>query len=122
MWTRIDGQSYQIVRSIPLETDCSVIYILVEKVIDLSMDRFFLSNGTKILSPGHPLRHYLTSATTSHGLHLDCCFRCPGGDGSDDEGENWECSLSPKQSKSNTHNHSYIHFVSVPYITLLAYM
>ena len=119
MWTRIDSQSYQIVRSIPLETDCSVIYILVEKVIDLSMDRFFLSNGTKILSPGHPLRLYLTSATTSHGLHLDCCLRCPEGDGSDDEGENWECSLSPKQSKSNTHNHSYIHFVSVPYITLL---
>ena len=43
------------------------------------------SNGVKVLLSGRPLRHYTTSNNLTHGLHLDCCLRCFGGDGSDDD-------------------------------------
>ena len=41
----------------------------------------------KVLLPGHALKCYATSKNVVHGLHLDCFWRCAGGDGSGDEGE-----------------------------------
>ena len=88
----MDRRNHRIVKSASADTDCSVIYSLVKKILELSKDRFYLSNGVKILSPGHPLSCYVLC--TGHGLHLDCYLRCTEGDGTDDEGENWLVLLS----------------------------
>ena len=90
MWIRHERKNHRVICGISLESDCGVIYDLTSQILKCPPHQFYLSNGVKILVPGHPLKCYATSKNVVHGLHLDCVVKCVGGDGSDDEGESFE--------------------------------
>ena len=84
MWVREGRRDHRVVSGASLESDCGGIYHLVSQILKCPPHQFYLSNGVKILLPGHALKCYATSKNVVHGLHLDCFLRCAG---SGDEGE-----------------------------------
>ena len=87
VWVRQGRRDHRVVCGASLESDSGAIYHLVLQMFNYSPNHFYLSNGVKVLLPGHALKCYATSKNVVHGLHLDCFWRCAGGDGSGDEGE-----------------------------------
>ena len=86
VWVHLGGD-HRVIRGVPLEGDCGDIYRVVSQVLECPQKHFYLSNGVKILLPGHALKCYATHKNIAYGLHIDCFFRCVGGNGSGDEGE-----------------------------------